>query len=131
MNTMLKPRMNAMELIITLRINLESCPCNSSTPTPEINDTYPGTRGSTQGDKNEIKPAVNEARGSGRLAIVVFILPVRKPFWADNYSPPCKLLMLPWVGPDQKNYFLTCLEGGGGEADVSGELLSVDPVRSL
>lgn len=32
---------------------------NSSRDTPEINDRYPGTSGRTQGDRNDIKPAVN------------------------------------------------------------------------
>ena len=29
-------------------------------PNPVMNERYPGTKGSTQGDKKEIKPALNE-----------------------------------------------------------------------
>src|SRR5882672_7539397 len=69
MNTILKPRMNAAEFSITLRKN---CPCSvlsSSTPTPEIKETYPGTRGSTHGERNEINPATKAASGSGKVDI--------------------------------------------------------------
>src|ERR1035438_9968528 len=52
MKTMLKPMMNAAELSITLRKSCPSCSFSCSTPTPEIRETYPGTSGSTQGDKN-------------------------------------------------------------------------------
>jgi hypothetical protein len=62
--------MNPIELIITRRINC-ACddPFNSSTPTPEINETYPGTSGNTQGERNDSSPATNAAIGSGRLDI--------------------------------------------------------------
>src|SRR5947208_9067032 len=57
MNTRLNPRMNITEFSITERITFESCCLSSSTPAPEISDTYPGTSGSTHGDRNEINPA--------------------------------------------------------------------------
>src|SRR5713226_8775301 len=43
---------------------------SSSTPVPEINDTYPGTSGRTQGERKEISPAKKAAIGSGKLDIV-------------------------------------------------------------
>ena len=55
-----------------------SWPCgdfSSSTPAPEISDTYPGTSGSTQGERKEIKPAMNAAMGSGRPVTSDFIVP--------------------------------------------------------
>src|ERR1700675_3904451 len=69
MKTMLKPMMNAAELSITLRKSSPSFIFNCSTPTPEIRDTYPGTSGSTQGDKNEINPATKTASRDGKLVI--------------------------------------------------------------
>ena len=42
---------------------------SSSTPAPEISETYPGTSGSTQGERNEIRPAKKAASGNGRLVI--------------------------------------------------------------
>src|ERR1700693_4790631 len=48
-NTTLKPRIKPMEFSITLENRRDSGAFNSSTPAPEINDTYPGTRGKTQG----------------------------------------------------------------------------------
>src|SRR5437879_9055007 len=71
--TSMKPRMNPTELTITRRIN---CPCgdlSSSTPAPEIIDTYPGTSGNTQGERKEIKPAKNAAIGSGRLDVSLIV----------------------------------------------------------
>src|SRR5436305_1254858 len=65
MNTRLNPRMNITEFSITERITFESCCLSSSTPAPEISDTYPGTSGSTHGDRNEINPATNAAMGKG------------------------------------------------------------------
>src|SRR5438552_1770996 len=65
MNTRLNPRMNITEFSITERISLPSCWRSSSTPAPEISDTYPGTSGSTHGDRNEINPATNAAIGKG------------------------------------------------------------------
>src|ERR1035441_786802 len=69
MKTMLKPMMNAAELSITLRKSWPSFIFNCSTPTPEIRETYPGTSGSTQGERNEISPATKAANGSGRVDI--------------------------------------------------------------
>ena len=68
MNTTLKPRMNPIEFThhppheLALR-RLSARPA----PAPEIIETYPGTSGSTQGDRNEIRPAKNAAIGNGRL----------------------------------------------------------------
>src|SRR5271157_551157 len=61
--------MNPMEFTMTRRISWPWGDFSSSTPTPEIRETYPGTSGSTHGDKNEISPATKAARGSGRLDI--------------------------------------------------------------
>src|SRR5208283_401731 len=72
MKTMLKPMMNAAELSITLRKSCPSCSFNCSTPTPEIRETYPGTSGSTQGDRNEISPATKAASGKGKLDISIY-----------------------------------------------------------
>jgi hypothetical protein len=41
----------------------------SSTEAPEIIDTYPGTSGNTQGERNEISPATKAAKVKGRLCI--------------------------------------------------------------
>ena len=54
---------------MTRRISWACGDLSSSTPAPEIRDTYPGTSGSTQGERNEIKPAKKAAMGSGRLFI--------------------------------------------------------------
>ena len=67
MKTTLKPRMNPIEFTITRRISWPCGDFSSSTPAPEIRETYPGTSGSTQGERNEIRPAKNAAIGSGRL----------------------------------------------------------------
>jgi hypothetical protein len=67
MNTTLKPRINPIELVMTRRISRPRDDFSSSTPAPEINETYPGTSGSTHGERNEISPAKNAASGSGRL----------------------------------------------------------------
>src|SRR5271157_5970691 len=67
MKTMLKPRMNAAEFSITFRNSCPSWDFSSSTPTPEISETYPGTSGRTQGDRKEINPATNAAAGNGKL----------------------------------------------------------------
>ena len=69
MNTMLKPTMKAAELSITLRNRSPSFIFSCSTPTPEIKETYPGTSGSTQGDRKEIRPATKAASGKGKLCI--------------------------------------------------------------
>jgi hypothetical protein len=70
MNTTLKPKMKAAEFSISLRSTRASWDFSSSTPVPEINDTYPGTSGRTQGDRKEISPAKNAAMGRGKLVIV-------------------------------------------------------------
>src|SRR5579863_6898843 len=76
MNTTLNPRMNAMEFSMTLRNSCDSWVLSCSTPTPEISETYPGTRGSTHGDRKETRPARNAAIGRGRLFITEsFYLP--------------------------------------------------------
>src|ERR1700687_4707407 len=72
MKTMLKPMMKAAELSITLRKSSPSFSFSCSTPTPEIRETYPGTSGSTQGDKNEISPATKAASGNGKLVISLY-----------------------------------------------------------
>jgi hypothetical protein len=46
-----------MEFTITRRIRLACGVLSSSKPTPEIIDRYPGTKGRTQGERNEVKPA--------------------------------------------------------------------------
>ena len=69
MNTMLNPMMKAIEFSMTFRSTCVSWTFSSSTPTPEISDTYPGTSGNTQGERNETRPATNAANGSGRLPI--------------------------------------------------------------
>src|SRR5215469_1746740 len=74
-NTTLNPRMNPTELTITRRINCDWGDLSSSTPAPEINETYPGTSGKTQGDRNEMSPAMKAAIGSGRLDMLSFIVP--------------------------------------------------------
>src|SRR6266481_5834647 len=85
MKTMLKPMMNAAELNITLRKSSPSFIFSCSTPTPEIRETYPGTSGSTQGDKNEISPATNAASGNGKLVIFLYCSDGEK--FASNLAP--------------------------------------------
>ena len=68
-NTMLKPMMKAAELSISLRRRWPSLDFSSSMPAPEISETYPGTSGSTQGERKEISPATKAASGSGKLVI--------------------------------------------------------------
>ena len=46
-----------MRLSLLIRTLLPSAAFISSRENPEINEIYPGIRGGTQGDKNEIKPA--------------------------------------------------------------------------
>src|SRR5258708_30943404 len=66
-----KPRMNRMDFPIPRRIRFACGVLSSSTPTPEIIETYPGTRGSTQGERKETRPARNAAimEGFGRFDI--------------------------------------------------------------
>src|SRR5215475_530359 len=72
---MLNPRMKAAEFSMTLRRSWLSLDFSSSTPAPEIRDTYPGTKGRTQGERKEMMPAIKAARGSGKVDIEI-ILPV-------------------------------------------------------
>ena len=51
------PMMKKIELIITVFFSLS--PPISSTDIPDTNEMYPGTRGRTHGDRNEIIPAAN------------------------------------------------------------------------
>ena len=64
-NTRVKPRINMSECNSTVFNSLRSLFCSSSTLAPEINETYPGTSGSTHGDKNETIPARNAVIGKG------------------------------------------------------------------
>src|SRR5690348_16463582 len=84
MNTMLKPRMNISELRITLGISPLPPKRSSSTPTPEISDTYPGTRGNTQGDKNETSPATNAAMGDTEDIVTILFPPTRLGYAAST-----------------------------------------------
>src|SRR6476659_3566613 len=69
MNTTLKPAIKRIECSITRPKTPDLCCLISSTPTPEIIETYPGTRGKTHGDRNDSSPATNAASGSGRIDI--------------------------------------------------------------
>src|SRR5579859_974933 len=71
-NTRVKPRINMSECNSTVFNNLRSLVCNSSTLAPEIKETYPGTSGSTHGDRNETIPARNAAIGKGNEDIRPF-----------------------------------------------------------
>src|SRR5215467_2506009 len=64
--------MNMSECSSTVFRSRRSCDSNSSALAPEISDTYPGTKGKTQGDRNEIKPAKNAAIGKGSDDIVSY-----------------------------------------------------------
>src|SRR5882724_11955786 len=64
-NTRVKPRINMSECNSTVFNSLRSLFCSSSTLAPEIKETYPGTSGSTHGDKNETIPARNAVIGKG------------------------------------------------------------------
>src|SRR6202522_3511302 len=59
--------MKPTEFTITRRIRCACGALSSSRPAPEIRERYPGTSGSTQGERNEINPAKNAAIGSGRV----------------------------------------------------------------
>jgi hypothetical protein len=60
--------MNSNECSTTARISLPSPRFSSSTPVPEINEMYPSTSGSTQGERNEISPAKNAAAAKDRMS---------------------------------------------------------------
>src|SRR5215472_4624511 len=64
-NTTVKPRMNMSECKSTVFNNLRSFDWSSSTLAPEMRETYPGTSGSTHGERNETIPATNAAIGRG------------------------------------------------------------------
>src|SRR5690242_12040048 len=72
MNTRLKPMMKAIEFIITMRrrrfFSIDSS-CSSSSVAPEISEMYPGTSGSTHGERNDTVPAIRAANGV-RLAML-------------------------------------------------------------
>jgi hypothetical protein len=72
MKTTLKPRMKVSELIMTERSSLRSASWSVSTLAPEMREIYPGTNGSTHGDKNEMIPARKAAIGKGRLCIDIY-----------------------------------------------------------
>src|SRR5579871_3103045 len=92
MKTTLKPRMNPIEFTITRRINWPCGDLSSSTPAPEINETYPGTNGSTHGERKEISPAKNAASGNGRLDMRLYctcwLVATRNKTRGDRFS--CK-----------------------------------------
>src|SRR5215475_3515936 len=83
---MLKPIMNAAEFSITLRSNWLLFDFSSSTPAPEISDTYPGTRGKTHGERKEINPATKAAIGKGRLDIVVILPGLNEQVLSSRFS---------------------------------------------
>src|SRR5882762_6313087 len=64
--TTVNPRINITEFNSTVLRSLRSLDLSSSTLAPEIKDTYPGTSGSTQGERNETSPATNAATGNGK-----------------------------------------------------------------
>src|SRR5271166_5931283 len=72
MKTTLNPSTNVRECSITVRSIRCSDDWRSSTLVPEIRDTYPGTSGSTHGERNERIPARNAAIGNGKLCIVIY-----------------------------------------------------------
>src|SRR2546425_713054 len=74
MKTTLKPKMKAAELSMSFGSTRASWDFSSSTPVPEINDTYPGTSGRTHGERKEISPARNAAMGRGKLDMCFFNL---------------------------------------------------------
>jgi hypothetical protein len=64
-NTMEKPVIKKIELNKIIRLSLLNQDVfsvlspSSVNVTPDMNETYPGTNGRTQGDRNEINPAAN------------------------------------------------------------------------
>jgi len=64
-NTAENPAIKKIEFNKTARLSLLSqvvfsvLSPSSAKETPDMNETYPGTNGKTQGDKNEINPAAN------------------------------------------------------------------------
>jgi hypothetical protein len=63
--TMENPPIKKRAFNKTIRLSLPMRPASpvlvltSSTDTPDMKEIYPGTSGSTQGDRNEIRPAAN------------------------------------------------------------------------
>src|SRR3989440_12864539 len=86
MKTTLNPSMKPTEFSMTLRSSCASCDLSSSTPAPEISETYPGTSGSTQGERNDTNPATKAAIGSGRLDIQKYCTCVLQ--WFANQCRP-------------------------------------------
>src|SRR5215469_3251742 len=68
-NTRVNPRIKVREFTITALIRLAFSAWSSSTEAPEINEIYPGTSGSTHGERNEASPATKAANANGRLCI--------------------------------------------------------------
>ena len=62
-NTIEKPitKANVFTRILRVTALSRSSALSSSRETPEINDMYPGTSGSTQGERKEMIPAANAA----------------------------------------------------------------------
>src|SRR5262249_37651892 len=90
-NTRVNPRINMNECRSTVFSSLRSCASNSSALAPEISDTYPGTSGKTQGDRNEINPAKNAAIGKGSDDIVSFFwtLTLECRFYCKRWKLAC------------------------------------------
>src|SRR2546425_1196965 len=80
------PSMKPTEFSMTLRSSCASCDLSSSTPAPEISETYPGTSGSTQGERNDTNPATKAAIGSGRVDIQKYCTCVLQ--WFANQCRP-------------------------------------------
>jgi hypothetical protein len=58
-NTKVNPEINKKVAINAFDFLIDLLAFN---PNPVINERYPGTKGSTQGDKKEINPALNEIK---------------------------------------------------------------------
>src|SRR5437667_7727786 len=86
MKTTLNPSMKPTEFSMTLRSSCASCDLSSSTPAPEISETYPGTSGSTQGERNDTNPATKAAIGSGRVDIQKYCTCVLQ-WFANQWRP--------------------------------------------
>jgi hypothetical protein len=54
-----KPTINMTEFTKTVRSRDASFALSRSSEVPEIMEIYPGTRGRTHGDRNEMSPAAN------------------------------------------------------------------------
>ena len=64
MNITENPRMKKIELLTTVlmreEFSLSACSCSSEIP--EMIEMYPGTSGSTQGERKDTTPAANAAK---------------------------------------------------------------------